>query len=165
MCWSIHLEELSSSQILEGLSLIPKHALPSSPFSSKVFKPKEPSISYICSRYYRAPELILGSTFYSTSVDIWSLGCVIAEMLLSRTLFPGSSSADQLVEIIKVLGPPTPVQLSAMNAPTTSLDKFHIHSIPKPRPFHTVRLLLLPSFYPSHPIILFSIICSYSILV
>ena len=42
----------------------------------------EPNIAYICSRYYRAPELICGATDYTTQVDVWSIGCVIAEMIL-----------------------------------------------------------------------------------
>jgi len=89
----------------------------------------EPNISYICSRYYRAPELIFGATEYTTAIDIWSVGCVLAELLLGQVggcwcdvfyfcglaylikinifflqpLFPGESGVDQLVEIIKVI--------------------------------------------------------------
>lgn len=70
---------------------------------------------YVCSRYYRAPELILGSTSYTTSVDLWSAGCVFAEMLLGQPLFTGKDGINQLVEIIKVLGTPTPQELRAMN--------------------------------------------------
>lgn len=44
----------------------------------------EPNISYICSRYYRAPELIFGATEYTTAIDIWSAGCVMAELLLGQ---------------------------------------------------------------------------------
>ena len=44
----------------------------------------EPNISYICSRYYRAPELIFGATEYTTAIDIWSAGCVLAELLLGQ---------------------------------------------------------------------------------
>jgi serine/threonine protein kinase len=44
----------------------------------------EPNISYICSRYYRAPELIFGATEYTSSIDIWSGGCVLAELLLGQ---------------------------------------------------------------------------------
>lgn len=44
----------------------------------------EANISYICSRYYRAPELIFGATEYTTSIDIWSVGCVLAELLLGQ---------------------------------------------------------------------------------
>jgi len=46
----------------------------------------ESNISYICSRYYRAPELIFGATEYTTSVDIWSAGCVLAELLLGQVV-------------------------------------------------------------------------------
>lgn len=44
----------------------------------------EANISYICSRYYRAPELIFGATEYTSSIDIWSAGCVLAELLLGQ---------------------------------------------------------------------------------
>ena len=67
----------------------------------------EVNVSYICSRYYRAPELIFGATDYSPAIDVWSAGCVVAELLLGQPLFPGESGVDQLVEIIKVLGTPT----------------------------------------------------------
>lgn len=46
----------------------------------------EPNISYICSRYYRAPELIFGATEYTTNIDIWSAGCVLAELLLGQVV-------------------------------------------------------------------------------
>lgn len=48
----------------------------------------EPNISYICSRYYRAPELIFGATEYTFAIDIWSVGCVLAELLLGQVIFP-----------------------------------------------------------------------------
>ena len=47
----------------------------------------EANISYICSRFYRAPELIFGATEYTTSIDIWSAGCVLAELLLGQVSF------------------------------------------------------------------------------
>lgn len=75
----------------------------------------EQNRSYVCSRYYRAPECILGATNYTTAVDLWSAGCVFAEMILGQPLFTGKDGVDQLVEIIKVLGTPTPQELGAMN--------------------------------------------------
>lgn len=84
--------------------------------SAKALVHGEPNVSYICSRYYRAPELIFGSTDYTTAIDIWSQGCVGAELLLGQPLFPGDSGVDQLVEIIKVLGTPTREEISAMNS-------------------------------------------------
>lgn len=75
----------------------------------------EPNVSYICSRYYRAPELIFGATDYTSQIDVWSAGCVVAELLLGQPIFPGDSGVDQLVEIIKVLGTPTREQIREMN--------------------------------------------------
>jgi len=83
--------------------------------SAKLLVRGEPNVSYICSRYYRAPELIFGSTNYTTMIDVWSMGCVAAELLLGQPLFPGESGVDQLVEIIKVLGTPTRDQIRCMN--------------------------------------------------
>lgn len=83
--------------------------------SAKILVKGEPNIAYICSRYYRAPELIFGATDYTPAIDVWSTGCVMAELLLGQPLFPGQSSVDQLVEIIKVLGTPTKAELYAMN--------------------------------------------------
>ncbi|KAK6153072.1 hypothetical protein DH2020_012713 [Rehmannia glutinosa] len=76
--------------------------------SAKVLVKGEPNISYICSRYYRAPELIFGATEYTSAIDIWSVGCVLAELLLGQPLFPGESGVDQLVEIIKIFHKRTP---------------------------------------------------------
>lgn len=83
--------------------------------SAKALVKGEPNVAYICSRYYRAPELIFGSTDYSTAIDVWSAGCVLAELLLGSPMFPGSSGVDQLVEVIKVLGTPSKDELKAMN--------------------------------------------------
>uniref|UniRef100_A0A6U2DU36 Protein kinase domain-containing protein n=2 Tax=Hemiselmis andersenii TaxID=464988 RepID=A0A6U2DU36_HEMAN len=83
--------------------------------SAKMLVKGESNIAYICSRYYRAPELIFGATDYTTAIDTWSFGCVFAELLLGQPLFPGESNVDQLVEIIKVVGTPTREEIQAMN--------------------------------------------------
>ncbi len=83
--------------------------------SAKKLVSGEPNISYICSRYYRAPELIFGATEYTPQIDVWSTGCVIAELVLGQPIFPGESASDQLVEIIKILGTPTKGQILEMN--------------------------------------------------
>jgi len=83
--------------------------------SAKHLVKGEPNVSYICSRYYRAPELIFGATDYTTNIDVWSAGCVFAELMLGQPIFPGDSGVDQLVEIIKVLGTPTREQIKEMN--------------------------------------------------
>ncbi|RWS30359.1 glycogen synthase kinase-3 beta-like isoform X1, partial [Leptotrombidium deliense] len=83
--------------------------------SAKHLVKGEPNVSYICSRYYRAPELIFGATDYTTMIDVWSAGCVLAELLLGQPIFPGDSGVDQLVEIIKVIGTPSKEQIREMN--------------------------------------------------
>ncbi|CAO3617950.1 unnamed protein product [Cunninghamella echinulata] len=57
--------------------------------------------------WYRAPDVLMGSKQYSTSIDLWSAGCIFAEMVSGSPLFPGSSVSDQLQCIFKVLGTPT----------------------------------------------------------
>ncbi|KDD74294.1 protein kinase [Helicosporidium sp. ATCC 50920] len=56
--------------------------------------------------WYRAPEILLGSKHYSTPVDLWSIGCIFAEMVNQRPLFPGDSEIDQLYKVFQVLGTP-----------------------------------------------------------
>jgi serine/threonine protein kinase len=62
---------------------------------------------YYVTLWYRAPELLLRATTYGMAVDIWSVGCIMAEMVSGRVLFQGSSHADQLQCIFRVLGTPT----------------------------------------------------------
>ncbi|XP_027763371.1 cyclin-dependent kinase 3 isoform X2 [Empidonax traillii] len=59
--------------------------------------------------WYRAPEILLGCRYYSTPVDIWSIGCIFAEMMTRKALFPGDSEIDQLFQIFRILGTPTEV--------------------------------------------------------
>jgi len=82
--------------------------------SAKVLDSDHVSMSYICSRYYRAPELLLGSTNYNTKIDIWSAGCILAEMLMGKPIFAGVDTQDQFVKIVLVLGTPNLSDLWAM---------------------------------------------------
>eukprot|EP00056_Hartaetosiga_gracilis_P014254 m.240105 g.240105 ORF g.240105 m.240105 type:complete len:466 (+) comp14527_c0_seq1:158-1555(+) len=61
--------------------------------------------SYIQSRFYRAPEVILG-TGYTMAIDIWSLGCIISELYTGRPIFPGRDEREQLMFQMEILGPP-----------------------------------------------------------
>ena len=61
----------------------------------------------VVSEWYRAPELLFGTKFYELSIDIWSAGCIIAEMIRGVPLFQGDSDLDQMHQIFKVLGTPT----------------------------------------------------------
>ncbi|KCV70176.1 CMGC/GSK protein kinase [Fonticula alba] len=106
--------------------------------SAKALVQSEPNVAYICSRYYRAPELILGATHYTVAIDIWSAGCVMAELMRGEALFPGESGIDQLVKVMRVLGTPTREQLHAMN-PSGSLPArlTPVRVVPLQRLFHT----------------------------
>lgn len=62
---------------------------------------------YVATRWYRAPEILLGSNKYTKGVDMWSIGCILAELLIGQPLFPGESTMNQLEKIINVCGDPT----------------------------------------------------------
>ncbi|KAK6016726.1 kinase domain protein, partial [Ostertagia ostertagi] len=61
---------------------------------------------YVATRWYRAPEIMLNWMHYSQTVDIWSVGCILAELITGRTLFPGSDHIDQLTRIMNIVGTP-----------------------------------------------------------
>lgn len=85
--------------------------------SSKKFAPGEESVAYICSRDYRAPELVLGMNKYDFAIDMWSAGCVLAEMVLGYSLFLGNNNKEHFLRIVNLLGPPTDSDLLAMQYP------------------------------------------------
>lgn len=60
--------------------------------------------------WYRAPDVLLGSRQYNTSIDMWSAGCIMAEMYTGRPLFPGTTNEDELQKIFRLMG--TPSELS-----------------------------------------------------
>ncbi len=62
---------------------------------------------YVATRWYRAPEIMLTASKYTTAIDVWSVGCILAELLMGNPLFPGKDYRDQLIMIFKVLGTPT----------------------------------------------------------
>ena len=99
--------------------------------SAKKLIQGQKSICYMCSRFYRAPELIFGATDYTNQIDVWSMGCVISELVLGRPIFLGATTSDQLVEIIRILGTPTKEEICSMN------PLFQDHQFPdiKPLPF------------------------------
>ena len=90
---------------------------------AKVLVKGQPNVSYICSRYYRAPELLLGATEYTCAVDMWSIGTILAELLLGHLPFQGQDSTQQhLIEIMKLLGTPSERELRAMHSSFSSSD-------------------------------------------
>ncbi|CAH8495055.1 unnamed protein product [Schistosoma rodhaini] len=73
-------------------------------FARLLTGPGDEYTDYVATRWYRAPELLVGDTQYGTPVDIWAIGCVVAEMLTSLPLWPGRSDLDQLHLITQTLG-------------------------------------------------------------
>ncbi|RUS72648.1 hypothetical protein EGW08_019586, partial [Elysia chlorotica] len=112
-------------QVLQGLSFMHKHG-----FFHRDLKPENllcngtelvkiadfglaretrsrpPYTDYVSTRWYRAPEVLLRSTNYSSPIDIWAVGCIMAELYTLRPLFPGSSEIDEIFKICSVLGTP-----------------------------------------------------------
>lgn len=92
--------------------------------TSKIFNGTK-STPYISTRYYRAPECILENEFYNMSIDIWAMGCVFAEILLTKPLFMGKSNSDQLYRIFKIMGFPSKEILKTLN-PDLDLNNHNI---------------------------------------
>jgi len=72
---------------------------------------------YVATRWYRAPEILLGSTKYTKGVDIWSVGCILGEMLGGKPTFPGTSTMNQLDRIIEVTGRPSAEDIESIRSP------------------------------------------------
>lgn len=92
---------------------------------------------YVITRWYRAPELLLTCRTYSAAVDIWSVGCILAELLMRKPLFPGQDYMHQLGLIIQVLGSPSEEELSFI---ASSRARRYMQQMPRrPRiPFSTL---------------------------
>ena len=77
----------------------------------------DPVVSeYVATRWYRAPEILLGSRCYNQSVDIWSAGCILAELFLGKVLFPGKGTMNQLELLIQLLDKPTGEDIVALSS-------------------------------------------------
>ena len=85
---------------------------------------------YVATRWYRAPEIVLGSTKYSKAVDMWSVGCILGELLLGKALFPGKSTMNQIELIMGLLGRPSREELDNINA-ATDIDILEVMQIKK----------------------------------
>ncbi|KAF8137223.1 mitogen-activated protein kinase [Boletus edulis] len=99
---------------------------------------------YVATRWYRAPEIMLTFKQYTKAIDVWSVGCILAEMLSGKPLFPGRDYHHQLTLILDVLGTPT---LDEFYAITTRRSRDYIRALPfrKRRPFAQ----LFPNANPS----------------
>lgn len=75
---------------------------------------------YVATRWYRAPEILLGSTRYTKGVDMWSIGCILGEMLGGQPMFPGKSTVNQLELVIEVTGRPNKLDMKAIKSKHTA---------------------------------------------
>jgi len=86
---------------------------------------------YVATRWYRPPEILLGSTSYQMGVDMWSVGCILGELLSGKPIFPGTSTMNQLDRIMQVTGYPTPEDIESMKSPFAATM---LESLTKSRP-------------------------------
>lgn len=89
---------------------------------------KEFMTEYVVTRWYRAPELLLSCSEYTSSIDVWSVGCIFAELLGRKPLFPGKDYVHQLNLITKMIGSPSDEELHFI---TSDKAKRYIRSLPK----------------------------------
>ena len=92
--------------------------------SSKCIKENTSSTPYIVSRYYRAPELILGKIDYNEKIDIFAAGCIIAELFTLTPLFPGKTEGLQIFEHMCLLGNPGKEYFSKFGLPKNYVEYF-----------------------------------------
>eukprot|EP00058_Branchiostoma_floridae_P028122 XP_002613613.1 hypothetical protein BRAFLDRAFT_93656 [Branchiostoma floridae] len=83
---------------------------------------------YVATRWYRAPEIMLNWMHYNKTVDIWSVGCIMAELLTGRTLFPGTDHIDQLKRIMELVGTPDQEFLQKISSESA---RSYVESLPK----------------------------------
>lgn len=114
-----------SYQILQGLTYMhkagyfhrdmkPENLLCSGPETVKIadfglareIRSRPPFTDYVSTRWYRAPEVLLRSTNYNSPIDMWAMGCIMAEVYTFRPLFPGTSEVDEIFKICSILGTP-----------------------------------------------------------
>ncbi|KAJ4712531.1 Kinase family protein [Melia azedarach] len=102
--WVLHRDLKTSNLLLDNRG---KLKICDFGMSRQYGSPLKPYTSLVVTLWYRAPELLLGAKKYSTAVDMWSVGCIMAELLAKKPLFSGTSEVDQLEKIFKTLGTPT----------------------------------------------------------
>jgi serine/threonine protein kinase len=83
---------------------------------------------YVVTRWYRAPELIFEQPQYDGGVDVWAVGCILAELVLRKPLLPSSSSHDLLRKLIDLIGYP---DSTTMQSISEGQNKTFLKSIPK----------------------------------
>ena len=104
----------------------------------------EPEVmtEYVVTRWYRAPELLLSCVDYTAAIDVWSVGCILAEMLGRRPLFPGKDYISQLSLIMRTIGSPPESDLSFV---TSDKAQLYLRSLP------VIERTSFAALYPAAP--------------
>ncbi|KAJ7945654.1 Kinase family protein [Quillaja saponaria] len=84
---------------------------------------KQPMTSRVVTLWYRAPELLLGATLYGAGIDLWSAGCILAELLAGKPIMPGRTEVEQLHRIFKLCGSPSEEYWKKYRLPNATLFK------------------------------------------
>ncbi|KAK4767014.1 hypothetical protein SAY86_014765 [Trapa natans] len=101
--WVLHLDLKTSNLLINNAGELKISDLGLSRYYGSPLKPYTP---LVVTMRYRAPELLLGTKEYSTAIDMWSVGCIMAELLANEPLFKGSNQVNQLDNIFRTLGTP-----------------------------------------------------------
>uniref|UniRef100_A0A914W455 Mitogen-activated protein kinase n=1 Tax=Plectus sambesii TaxID=2011161 RepID=A0A914W455_9BILA len=113
---------------------------------------------YVATRWYRAPEILLAAKRYTKGVDMWSLGCILGEMLLGKALFPGTSTINQIERIMNTIPRPSKADIDSIGSHYAGsvLDKMALRPrkplelvIPNP-PLHAMDLILRLLIFAPH---------------
>jgi len=102
---------------------------------------------YVATRWYRAPEILLGSTKYTKGVDMWSIGCILGELLNGKPIFPGTSTMNQLDKIMEVTGMPSQEDIESIQSPFAAAMLEGVTSS-NSRPNHTSLQEMFPTASP-----------------
>jgi len=105
--------------------------------SKEIINKNKKNTTYIVSRFYRAPELILDRNLYNNKIDIWSYGCILVEIALGFTLFVGNDNVEMLVEIIKILGTITNNDIKSMKTDIDEISNFQF-PLKEPKPWDNI---------------------------
>ncbi|KAF7533860.1 hypothetical protein G7054_g6743 [Neopestalotiopsis clavispora] len=92
---------------------------------------------YVATRWYRAPEIMLSFQSYTKAIDVWSVGCILAELLGGRPFFKGRDYVDQLNQILHILGTPNEETLCRIGSPRAQEYVRNLPFMPK-KPFHSL---------------------------
>ena len=84
--------------------------------TTSAFKKDVIMTDYVATRWYRAPEILLGSTRYDVQADMWSMGCIFGELLGGKPMFPGTSTLSQISKVLEVTGKPSREDVESINS-------------------------------------------------